>query len=148
VGNLFKQPDALAKIATHPKTAAYLQQPDFVSMLTEVQRTPASFSKYMNDPRMMQVLGVLLGVDIRSGHAEGDTRDTAATGPKAPPRAPEPVPEVEMTDAEKAEKEAKAAAVKEKELGNDCYKAKKFDDAIAHYNKAIELDPTVRVRET
>jgi len=38
--------------------------------------------------------------------------------------------------------------VKEKELGNDCYKAKKFDDAIAHYNKAIELDPTVRVRET
>lgn len=34
VGNLFKQPDALAKIATHPTTAAYLQQPDFVSMLT------------------------------------------------------------------------------------------------------------------
>lgn len=29
----------------------------------------------------------------------------------------------------------------EKELGNECYKAKKFDEAIAHYNKAIELDP-------
>jgi stress-induced-phosphoprotein 1 len=32
-------------------------------------------------------------------------------------------------------------AQREKELGNECYKAKKFDEAIAHYNKAIELDP-------
>lgn len=34
------------------------------------------------------------------------------------------------------------AAIKEKELGNECYKAKKFDEAIEHYNKAIELDKT------
>lgn len=32
------------------------------------------------------------------------------------------------------------AALKEKNLANELYKAKKFDDAIEHYNKAIELD--------
>lgn len=102
IGNLFTHPDAMGKIATHPSTAAYLQQPDFVSMLTEVQRTPGSFNKYMSDPRMMQVLGVLLGVDIHTRGA--DDHDTASTGgrqqqvaPKA--RQPEPVPEVEMTGA-------------------------------------------------
>jgi stress-induced-phosphoprotein 1 len=100
IGNLFTQPDALGKIATHPSTAAYLQQPDFVSMLTEVQRTPGSFNKYMSDPRMMQVLGVLLGVDI---HTRGpDDQDTASTGGRqqhAAPKARQPEPEVEMTGA-------------------------------------------------
>lgn len=36
----------------------------------------------------------------------------------------------------------KDAAIKEKNLGNDFYKAKKFDEAIEHYDKAIELDKT------
>lgn len=36
----------------------------------------------------------------------------------------------------------KEAAMKEKNLGNEFYKAKKFDEAIEHYNKAIELDKT------
>ena len=32
-------------------------------------------------------------------------------------------------------------AVAEKELGNAAYKQKKFEEAHAHYDKAIELDP-------
>lgn len=36
----------------------------------------------------------------------------------------------------------KEAALKEKNLGNEFYKAKKFDEAIEHYDKAIELDKT------
>jgi len=36
----------------------------------------------------------------------------------------------------------KEAAIKEKNLGNELYKAKKFDEAIEHYNKAVELDNT------
>lgn len=36
----------------------------------------------------------------------------------------------------------KEAAAKEKELGNGAYKRKDFPTAIAHYSKAIELDPS------
>ncbi|VDN91367.1 unnamed protein product [Brugia pahangi] len=33
-------------------------------------------------------------------------------------------------------------ALKEKELGNAAYKERNFDEAIKHYDKAIEIDPT------
>jgi len=36
----------------------------------------------------------------------------------------------------------KEQAKRAKELGNDAYKKKDFDNAIEHYNKAIKLDPT------
>ncbi|MCP9259789.1 putative Stress-induced-phosphoprotein 1 [Dirofilaria immitis] len=35
-----------------------------------------------------------------------------------------------------------AEALKEKELGNEAYKQRNFDEAVKHYEKAIELDPT------
>jgi stress-induced-phosphoprotein 1 len=51
----------------------------------------------------------------------------------------------DMTDetpAERKRREDQAAATKCKERGNELYKAKKFDEAVAAYNEAIALDPT------
>lgn len=36
---------------------------------------------------------------------------------------------------------ASLQALKEKELGNAAYKQRDFEEAIRHYDKAIELDP-------
>ena len=58
---------------------------------------------------------------------------------------PEPQPEPEdepMDEEEAAARERKAAAQIEKEAGNAAYKARKFEEAVAHYDKAIELDET------
>ena len=39
-------------------------------------------------------------------------------------------------------KQAKQKALQEKQLGNAAYKAKRFDEAIKHYDAAIALDDT------
>jgi len=33
-------------------------------------------------------------------------------------------------------------ALQEKELGNEAYKKKDFENALSHYNKAVEYDST------
>ena len=53
-------------------------------MLTDVQKNPDKFGQYMNDPRMMKVLSVALGVNVMSGEEAakggftGGAEDTAA----------------------------------------------------------------------
>lgn len=50
-----------------------------------------------------------------------------------------PEPEPEVTDEVREAAAHKVEALKEKEAGNDAYKKKDFDAAIAHYNRALEL---------
>ena len=59
-----------------------------------------------------------------------------APKPAAKP-APKPAPEPEPQDPAQQKKQA---AAKEKDLGNAAYKRKAFDEAISHYDRAIELD--------
>jgi stress-induced-phosphoprotein 1 len=165
--NIFQGPDVWAKIQTDPRTRTFLSQPDFVRMLQDVQKSPNNLNRYINDPRMMQVLGVLLGVniqtpsreDMESGKFDEDSSaadDFPGLSERSPPpkaaetssrpaetaRAPaEPEPEpMDIPDEEKEKKARKAEALKEKELGNQTYKKKQFQEAIEHYTKALELD--------
>jgi stress-induced-phosphoprotein 1 len=143
MSNLFNSPDVWAKISTNPTTRGFLAQPDFVQMLSAVQANPSALGSYMQDPRMMQVMGVLLGVNMTTG--DEFMRQQQAETKKAPEAAPAPEPEPEpepMDEDTKAAKAAKEAAAAEKELGNAAYKKKSFDEAIAHYSKAVELDDT------
>ncbi|KAG8071615.1 hypothetical protein GUJ93_ZPchr0006g42953 [Zizania palustris] len=144
IGQMFQGPELWSKIASDPGTRAYLEQPDFMQMLREVQRNPSSLNMYLSDPRMMQVLGLMLNIKIQ----RPETSESSQASPTPPSqqqeqsetRAREAEPEpMEVTD-EKERKERKSAALKEKEAGNAAYKKKDFETAIQHYTKAMELD--------
>lgn len=160
-GDIFSGPDLWIKVTQDPRTRAFLDQPDFVQMLKDVQKNPGHLNLYLKDPRMMQVLGVLLGIGLQTGPRDGDTdfpddkatpETTARTAPSSASSSAqqrsteakeeaEPVP-MEVSEDVKEKKTHKAEALKEKEAGNAAYKKKDFDAAIEHYTKAMELDDT------
>ncbi|CAD6262908.1 unnamed protein product [Miscanthus lutarioriparius] len=148
VGKMFQGPELWSKVAADPTTRGYLDQPDFVQMLREVQRNPSSLNSYLSDQRMVQVLTLMLDIKFQN-QSNGAPEPAAAQSNPPPPkqqpeakaREPEPEPDpMEVTEEEKEHKERKASAQKEKEAGNAAYKRKDFDIAIQHYTTAMELD--------
>lgn len=149
-GNIFQGPEMWAKLTADPSTRSYLQQPDFVKMIQDIQRNPKNINMYLSDQRMMQALGVLLNVkmktpeDMEKESTEPEPRTRAPEQePFKPARDPEPEPEpepMEVPDEENESKKRKAEAQKEKEAGNAAYKKKEFETAIQHYSSALELD--------
>ncbi|KAH7155629.1 heat shock protein STI1 [Dactylonectria estremocensis] len=148
LGQMFNDPGLIQKLASNPKTSSFLGDPSFMAKLQAVQKNPQDGEMLFSDPRMLTVMGVLMGVDMELRESAPDAQDSAM--PDAPPsepkrpepaqKAPEPVPEPEEIDEEALEKKkAKEAADKEKALGTENYKKRNFDEAIAHYSKAWEL---------
>ena len=137
--SMFGDPNMMAKIATDPRTRALLQQPDFVAMMSEIQKDPNAISKYLQDPRMMQALSVMMGVDF-SSQPGGPTEEPPPPAEYKMEEEAPPAPEPETTEEEKKEKTDREMAQEQKAKGNELYKQRKFEDAILHYNKALELD--------
>jgi stress-induced-phosphoprotein 1 len=157
LGNLFNDPQLLPKLANNPKTRSLLADQQFMAKLQKLKQNPTSIGEEMRDPRILQVVGVLLGLDMQFGQpGEGGNGDppsyTASTAraqedtpmPDAQPssansqpsKAAEPEPEDEETTAlKKAREEAEA----EKKLGTENYKKRQFDAAIEHYGRAWDL---------
>ncbi|XP_049369790.1 hsp70-Hsp90 organizing protein 3-like [Solanum verrucosum] len=155
-GDAFYGPEMWAKLTSDPRTRTYLQQPDFVRMMQDIQKNPNNLNLYMKDQRVMQAFGVLLGMKWdtrtpkegvkmpggspeRKRRAESEpVKEEKRAGYKAH-RVPQPKP-VEVSEEEKELKERKVLALKEKEAGNAAYKKKDFENAVQLYTKAIELD--------
>ncbi|TQW07599.1 hypothetical protein V2A60_003281 [Cordyceps javanica] len=147
LSRMFNDPQLLQKLASNPKTSSYLSDPSFMAKLQQLQKNPQMTPDMFSDPRMIQVLGVMMGVDMEMRdsdprqQADVDMPDAAAqeTKPKPAQKAPEPEPEPEVLDEEALEKKkAKEEADKEKALGTENYKKRNFDEAIKHYTKAWE----------
>ncbi len=157
---MFKDPQIIQKIAANPKTSKFLADPSFMAKLQQIQNGSSNSQDMFSDPRLLQVLGVLMGVDMDmmgggggmpgfggdsgpSGkEAEEDVPMTDARPSSSKPdtKEPEPEQEPEPMDDDAAEKrKAKAAAEEEKKLGTENYKKKNLDQAIIHYSKAWEL---------
>ncbi|KAK7205343.1 hypothetical protein BZA70DRAFT_153433 [Myxozyma melibiosi] len=147
LGQMFDDSTMWAKLAGNSQTSPYLADPAFVEKLKKMQKNPQSMSQeMMSDPRLMQVISVLLGLNMQMPNGPGgdadvpmsDAKPAEEPATKAPEPAPEPVPEPEPEEEDKSAK-AKKEADAEKALGNASYKSRQFDDAIAHYQKAWDL---------
>lgn len=159
LGGMFNDPQMIQKLAANPKTASYLADPDFMGKLQQLKNNPNAVGSYMQDPRFLQVMSVLLGIDMQFG-APGAAQDQAGSAPreaeedvampdvrptpaqqpqKAPEPTPAPEPELEETEEDKATKEAKAKADELKKKGTEFYKKRQFDQAIENYAAAWEM---------
>jgi stress-induced-phosphoprotein 1 len=146
LGQMFSDPNFFGKLAQNPKTAPLLADPSFMAKLNRVRANPNAIQEELSDPRMMQVIAAVLGIQMEMGNPGGQgSEDTAMPDapseppkkePSPPPKEPTPEPEDEET---LNKKKAKEEADKEKELGTQNYKKRQFDAAIEHYSKAWEI---------
>lgn len=159
---MFSDPNLLQKLMNNPKTSGYFADPSFIAKIQAIQQNPSNTQELFSDPRMIQVLGVAMGVDMdmrmpgdappgpssssKTTVEEEDTEmpdlvpEPSTASKPAPAKAPEPEPAPEPEDEDAiAKKKAKAEADKEKALGTENYKKRNFDEAIKHYSKAWEL---------
>ena len=143
-------PDLFGKMATNPRLSPLLGDAAFVQTLQAIQRDPSTMSEHLKDPRVLTVLGELMGLNVNmGGSGEAMDEDMSAAG-AAPPTAagesqtaadsdPSPM-EDDLTDEEKTERARKRAAEDAKQRGNALYKQKQFSEAIACYQEAIDND--------
>lgn len=156
LANMFNDPQLIQKLSKNPKTSGLLGDAQFMAKLQKLKQNPSNIGQELNDPRFLQVMSVLLGVDMSfgdpsqagesagaQGDQDGDTTmhdRPSSRPPPQPKKEPEPEPEPEPEDEEAAaKKKAKAEADEEKNLGTENYKKRQFEEAIAHYEKAWEL---------
>lgn len=164
LGNMFNDPQMIQKLANNPKTRSLLADPSFMQKLQQLKKNPNDIGAAFQDPRMMQVMSVLLGIDISmpggpgggSGMADlNGSKETeedipmpdarpSSTRPADSAKAAEPEMEIEDEDEEAiAAQKAKEEAEGEKKLGTENYKKRQFDVAIEHYDKAWTLHKDV-----
>ncbi|KAJ9353597.1 heat shock protein STI1 [Paecilomyces variotii] len=151
LGGMFNDPQMIQKLASNPKTSALLADRDFMQKLQRLKDNPNAIGEEMRDPRFLQVMSVLLGIDMQFGAPpEAGAKDEdvpmadAQPKPAETKKEPEPEPEPEPEDEETiAKKKAQEAGDAEKKVGNDFYKKKQFDEAIEHYTKAWELNKDI-----
>ena len=161
LGNMFNDPQLFQKLAGSPKTAFLLADPSFMTKLQKIRQNPNAIGEEMQDPRFLQVMGILMGIGMSFAGGGDDVPGASGTAreaeedlpmPDAPPsykasepkKEPEPEPEPEPEDEDAiALKKAKEDADAEKKLGTENCKKRKFDEAIGHYSKAWELHKDV-----
>lgn len=154
LGGMFNDPQLYQKLANHPKTSGLLGDTEFMAKLQRLKNNPNAVGDELRDPRFLQVMSVLLGIDMSFGdpgqaqEATSRARETQEDTPmpdakpemEQPKSTPHPAQEPEPEDEDAAaKKKARGEAEEEKKLGTESYKKRQFDAAIEHYKKAWEL---------
>ncbi len=148
LGGLFG-PEMMAQMAMDPRMRKYLNDPDLMSKIQLLQKNPNMLPAIMQDPKMMELLGMMMGQEP-GGEEENSPGPAPKSAPASSPAKKEPEPEPEpmeedlsdLSPEERKKKETEKAAKEKKELGNEFYKKKEFEKAIEAYDEAIAIDPT------
>lgn len=144
LGGLFG-PEMMAQMAMDPRMRKYLNDDDVMKKIQLVQKNPNMLPAIMQDPKMMELLGMMMGQDPGDDDESSPAPAPArAPAKKAPPPEPEPMEEdwSNLSPEELKKKETEKAAKEKKDLGNELYKKKEFEKALEAYDEAIAIDPT------
>ncbi|KAF0990486.1 hypothetical protein HZS_8177 [Henneguya salminicola] len=116
------QDDDSKNFLNNANFAELLKDPEFLRKMSTFKDNPMAF---MNDPMMKDIFSKCSQPpQNQNGHCKQSECEDKNEAPKK---------SMEMTTKEKA--------LQEKTKGNDFYKKRQFEDAIAHYAAAKELDP-------
>lgn len=128
-----------------------------------IQSNPHLANTALQDPRMITVMGVLMGIDMQGFSGDDLPPNVAAqVNQPSPTPVPNPTPtptsqpssssskpkepeDVKMTDPEPEEDDEEAKAKKEAEIekqkGSEAYKKRDFETAAAAFQKAWDVWP-------
>ncbi|KAH9482903.1 Heat shock protein sti1-like protein [Psilocybe cubensis] len=161
LGKMFSDPNLFGKLAANPRTAKHLADPSFVQKINMIQQNPRLADSALQDPRMIDVLGALMGIDLQATTRpegsdempEGFQKPQATPSSPPPPKAssskptqptpPPPAPAQEDVEMEEDDDEARAKKESEaaKAAGNAAYKQRQFDEAIKNFQLAWDTWP-------
>ena len=153
LGAIFSDPNLISKLKSNPKTAELMKDPELVQKVLQMQTNPqAGATNFLSDPRLMTIMASLMGIDMdmpepprqekASEPVTNADEDPAVEAPQESPKetpAKEESEDVEMEEVEEPVKDTKAEADAAKAEGNTLYKQRKFDEAIAAYDRAWDL---------
>lgn len=67
--NLFSGPDVMTKLRADPRTSAFLNDPEYLALLAQLQSNPQAMQNKLQDPRVLTTLAVLMGINISQFNA-------------------------------------------------------------------------------
>jgi stress-induced-phosphoprotein 1 len=145
LGGLFG-PEMMAQMAMNPSMRKYLNDDDVMQKIQLVQKNPNLLPTIMQDPKMMELLGMMMGQEP-GGDEDSSSPAPSPTSARTPAKKePEPEPMEEdwsnLSPDEVKKKETAKAAKEKKEFGNEFYKKKEFEKALEAYDEAIAIEPT------
>ncbi|XP_052755021.1 stress-induced-phosphoprotein 1 [Galleria mellonella] len=127
----------LEKLRANPQTREWMNDPEYLTMVQELAQNPFDIQKFesqMDSKKLRTTIGVMLGLNLTTPM---DVDPPAPQNKPAAPKKEEP-PKPKYEDLP----ENRRLALQEKDQGNEFYKKKEFENALEHYFKAIEHDPT------
>ncbi|KAG6451944.1 hypothetical protein O3G_MSEX007375 [Manduca sexta] len=138
VDRFMSEAEALKKLEENPQTKEWLKDPEYVKMALKIAQNPFDgYNLKTSDKRVFPTTSVLLGLGLNFSPMDVDP--PADEKPEAPqPKKTEEPPKPKYQDVP----ENRRLALIEKDHGNECYKKRDFDNAILHYQKAVEHDST------